>query len=397
MRVAIISHSYLAKENRKQLKVLSKRVQLEVISPSTMSGFTLPYNYNQSIHIGESSFVKFYRKLSFPFPSFLSSQYFLFSTDFNFRKFQPQIIHIEYDPWNLIFLQTFFLRNIFKKRVPMICTVKQNTYTKYSFFITKIKDLVGNYFIKKVDHFIAVSEKTASLYKERFNVNSEKFTCMTQLGVDTNLFKPVAQKQKIALRKNHKLPKDAFIIGYAGRFDEVKGIKTLLRAVKKARISKDINLHLALIGAGNLKGFLLRESEKDTWLHVLPKVPHAKVADFLKTLDIFVMPSQITKYHEEHDAHALLEAMSIGLPCIGTNSGAIPEILEDIGIVIKAEDKSELSSKILKLFYNKELRKRLGILGRKTITSRYSIESIALQRYQVYKQVCQKTYKKLVK
>ncbi len=394
MRVAIISHSYLAEENHKQLKALSKKAQLEIISPSTMSGSMFSYNCDQSISIGKSSFIRFYKRFN---PPFLSSQYFLFSADFNFRKFQPQIIHIEYDPWNFIFLQTFFLRNIFKKQVPIICTIKQNTYTEYNFFITKIKDLIGNYFVKKVDHFIAVSKKTVSLYKERFNVDLEKFTCMTQLGVDTDLFKPVTKEQKIAFRKNHKLPKDAFIVGYVGRFNKVKGIEILLKAIKKARKLSGLDLHLALIGKGDLKNLLFSESEKNTWLHILPKVPHAKVADFLKTLDIFVMPSQITKYHEEHDAHALLEAMSTGLPCIGTNSGAIPEILENAGVIVKAGDKNKLSSKIIKLFYDKKLRKKLGTLGRETITGKYSIESIALQRYQVYKQIYQRAYKKIVK
>ena len=395
MKISIISHNYLNEENCKKLNELSKKIQLEVISPGIMSGGMFFYRSNKSIRIRESSFVKFYRKLNFPFLSFLSSQYFLFSLNFNFRKFKPHIIHIEYNPWNFIFWQTYLYKCILRKQTPIVCTIKQNTYTEYSFFITKIKDLVGNYFIKKVDHFIATSRKTASLYKKRFNVSPEKFTYSALFGVDTDLFKPVSnKKQKIAFRKKYKLPEKNFIIGYVGRFDEEKGIKTLLRAVKKARISKDINLHLALIGAGNLKDFLLQESEKNNWLHILPKAPRNKVAEFLKTLDLFVMPSHITKYHEEHDAIALLEAMSTGLPCIGTNSGIIPEILKNEGIIVKAGDENELSFKMLKLFYNEKLREKLGVLGRETIANKYSVEKVASQHYQVYEQIYKQVYKR---
>ena len=278
-------------------------------------------------------------------------------------------------------------RDIFSRDTPIICTVKQNTYTKYNPLFTKIKDLAANHFIKKVSHFISVSEKTISLYKERFNVNLEKFTCITQLGVDTDLFKPVNQEQKIVFRKIHKLTEDSFIVGYVGRFNRIKGIENLLKAMKLARKSSDLNLNLVLLGSGDLEDFLFEESQKYSWLHILHRVSHSKVSSLLKALDIFILPTQISECYEEHDGHALLEAMATGLPCIGTNSGVIPEILEGIGIVVKAGNDNLLCSKILELSQNVKLRRKLGTFGRERILSKYSIESVGFQRCQVYRKV----------
>ncbi len=376
MKISIISHNYSNKENYKKISILSKSTQLEVISPNA------PLGKPNKDTISDLPFIKSYKKIQFPF-----SQYFLFSRDFNFRKFKPDVIHVEYDPWNLIFIQALFLGNIFRKKTPIICTVKQNTYTEYS-FLTKIKDAMAKYFVKKVDHLITISQKTADLYKEKFGINPSKITRIGALfGIDTNLFNPATKDQRTNYRKKFNLPKNAFVIGYVGKFSKVKGVETLLESINKARKESRIDLHLALIGDGILKEELLKKVKENYWLHILPKASRAEVASFLKTLDLFVMPSHITKYHEEHDAIALLEAMSVGLLCIGTNSGIIPEILEDWGIMVKAGNGQELSDAILRLYHNKELRDKLGNLARKKIEDEYSLGYIVSKHYQVYKKI----------
>jgi L-malate glycosyltransferase len=376
LKISVISHNYLNEENYKKIDTLSKNIQLEIISPSTS------LEKNDKNTVNDSLSIKSYKKIQFP-----SSQYLLLSKDFNFKKFKPDVVHIEYDPWNLIFIQTLIFRNIFRRKTPIICTAKQNTYTEYG-FLTKIKDAIAKYFVKKVDHVITISQKTASLYKERFNLNSDKITHIGALfGIDTNLFSPATENQKEDYKKKFNLSKNTFVIGYVGKFNKVKGVETLLEAVKKTRKDSGLDLHLALIGNGNLKELLLEESNKNPWLHILPKASRSEVAEFLKTLDLFIMPSHITKYHEEHDAIALLEAMSSALPCIGTNSGIIPEILGDWGIIVNAGDGKELSDTILRLYHNKELRDKLGNLGRERIKNEYSLECIASKHYQVYKKI----------
>jgi glycosyltransferase involved in cell wall biosynthesis len=126
------------------------------------------------------------------------------------------------------------------------------------------------------------------------------------------------------------------------------------------------------------------------WLSVSGPVAPDDVADFLRTLDIYVLPARNLSDHEEHDAHALLQAMSVGLPCIGTTSGIVPEILGSdgkIGILVGDSSVDDLSSEIRKLALDVEARRRLGIEARARTLERYSLEYVAFGRLQAYKRV----------
>jgi glycosyltransferase involved in cell wall biosynthesis len=56
-------------------------------------------------------------------------------------------------------------------------------------------------------------------------------------------------------------------------------------------------------------------------------IPHERVFDYLDSIDIYVQPSKT-----EGLPRALIEAMSRGCPCIGSNAGGIPELLDNYHI-----------------------------------------------------------------
>ena len=72
--------------------------------------------------------------------------------------------------------------------------------------------------------------------------------------------------------------------------------------------------------------------------------------EWLSKYDLYVQPS-----HTEGLPRALIEAMSVGLPCIGSRVGGIPELLSDIAL-FKAKNFCELSSKIQLFIDNSALR-----------------------------------------
>ena len=123
------------------------------------------------------------------------------------------------------------------------------------------------------------------------------------------------------------------------------------------------------------------------WLTVLDSVPHALVADFLKGIDMFAMPSRILRHHVEHDAHALLEAMATGIPCIGAASGAIVDVLPGAGLVVPPEESRELAGAVLKLLENEPLRLELGRAGRERVVNDYSLHAVADRYADVYRQI----------
>jgi glycosyltransferase involved in cell wall biosynthesis len=98
---------------------------------------------------------------------------------------------------------------------------------------------------------------------------------------------------------------------------------------------------------------------------------------FLAAADIFVLPSRW-----EGLPIALLEAMSMGLPVIATNVQGVDEVImkQEYGLLVPVEDADRLAAAILQLLRNPQLRKEMGIAGRKRLVDVYSIDRMA-ERY----------------
>ena len=172
-------------------------------------------------------------------------------------------------------------------------------------------------------------------------------------SVDTKLFSPVNKKRKNVQR-----------IMFVGRLEKQKNLFSLAAAVS----ALEYKLKLIFIGDGNQKSKLLKfASRKKVDLEIIKPVPHDKLPSFLNSADIFVLPSFI-----EGHPKVLLEAMSIGLPCIGSNVEGIREIISHNknGIITQTDSKS-IRNGLLKLLGNKSLQKRLGQNARKFVVNNF--------------------------
>ena len=101
-RVMIVGHSYLAKENQKQLEDLSSYVEIEVVSPNSFKGMIFSYDVAGRSYESKSWSIKFYRKIVPPF--FPEAAYLFRSIGLGMRRFKPDIIHIEGDPFTPFFI-----------------------------------------------------------------------------------------------------------------------------------------------------------------------------------------------------------------------------------------------------------------------------------------------------
>ena len=392
LKVVIIGHSYLAEENRKSLNALSIKVNLEVISPNTSDGMIFSYDVKQKTILGNNWVIRLYDK--WVPPKFPSAVYFLKSWHLGLKQFKPDIVHIEADPFTPLFVQVYILSRLLVPQTKIVCTVKQNTYTKRNRIVDFIKDTLARFFASKVGHFITVNSGVAEIYKERFQVDPRRMTYCTQLGVDTELFSPVNGGQKDTLRKTLGLIPGNALVGYVGRLVDYKGVPDLIEAIEQVRLQTGLDVKLALLGTGPMHDYLQAKKEEYPWLQLVGVLPHAQVSEFLKSLDLFVMPSRVLPDHEEHDAHALMEAMVVGLPCVATTSGANKDVLEGAGILVKAGDKTELAKAVIELISNNALRKTYAQLGRKLVVKKYSLKAVSEKYLSIYNNTLSSTYKR---
>jgi glycosyltransferase involved in cell wall biosynthesis len=130
---------------------------------------------------------------------------------------------------------------------------------------------------------------------------------------------------RIAARKPG--PAEPFRLGFVGSLAQrYKGADILLQAVARLR-AEGFNVEADFAGDGALRPALeamARELGIANHARFLGYLPYGRgVYDFLDTLDLFVMPSRT-----EGLPRAILEAMARGCPCIGSDVGGIPELLE---------------------------------------------------------------------
>lgn len=151
---------------------------------------------------------------------------------------------------------------------------------------------------------------------------------------------------------------------------EKKGHLFLLKAFKQAAARTDKNLHLDIVGDGELResimGFIREENIKNVKLHGLLDYSSERHHALLREADIFVHPSITTaKGEKEGIPGALIEARSAGLPVIATRHAGIPYIVEHgkTGLLAGENKVEELAAHILRLTEDADLRQQLGEKG----------------------------------
>jgi len=206
---------------------------------------------------------------------------------------------------------------------------------------------------EKVDRssFFATISEFNKKHLAEIGVNTQKLEII-RCGVDPSQFSP---KEVVASNQVIK-------IGVIGRLVEKKGIDILIEAVTVLKAQgKRIELHIA--GSGplekSLKSLVSRNNLDKKEVVFLGAIPHADVAAFIKSLDMFVLPC---RQGENGDIDGipvvLMEAMLSGVPVITSNLSGIPELVIDqiTGLLLEENDIEALVVAIKKMIVNDELR-----------------------------------------
>ena len=112
----------------------------------------------------------------------------------------------------------------------------------------------------------------------------------------------------------------------------------------------------------------------------------ADLLDYYQRASVFVMPSLT-----EALGVTFLEAMSAGVPVIGTNVGGVPEIITDDvnGMLVPVGSPSSIAKAINDLLSDTELRERLTSNAR-NLLNKYDIASMMACTYQLYREISTK-------
>ncbi|MCF7885426.1 MAG: glycosyltransferase family 4 protein [Candidatus Marinimicrobia bacterium] len=165
--------------------------------------------------------------------------------------------------------------------------------------------------------------------------------------------------------------KDTIWIGYVGRFNKVKQLEYIIKVAKRLKpIIK--NVKFVLVGDGkerqNIEKIIKNNSlDAEFIITGFCKVPYY----YYKTFDVFVLPSKIEGF-----SISLLEAGASGVPTVCFDVGGNKEIVQSqrTGFLIPPFNIDEMTSKILQLCSNKDLRLEYSKNAKEYITNNFSVE-----------------------
>src|SRR5258708_2367135 len=112
------------------------------------------------------------------------------------------------------------------------------------------------------------------------------------------------------------------------------------------------------------------------------RVSEAELKDAYASSDVLVLPSILdTRGDTEGLGVVLLEAMSYGVPVIGSNVGGITDIVRDgeTGLLVPPGDAVQLVAALERLATDRDLAKRLGEAGRKHVATAFGWPAIMAQ------------------
>jgi glycosyltransferase involved in cell wall biosynthesis len=301
---------------------------------------------------------------------------------FHMRQFRPDIIHAEEEPDSLSALQIAWAKRVWRPDARLLLHTWQNLDRPKS---RSVRWVISQ--TLRAAYLVFSANREAATLLRRYGFQGET-PVIPAIGVDTETFRPCPPDQANGHTNASATP---FTIGYIGRLVAEKGIDVLLRAVAVVHTAHaDLPMRLQLIGEGPQRQELQELASTlgiADQLDFLGAQPPARVAALLCNFNVVVLPSRTTPVWKEQLGRALLEAMACGIPVIGSDSGAIPEVIGDAGLVVPEGDVTALAEAIARLSVLPELRNDLGKRGRARVEAHYSQRHLAEQTLAVYRQV----------
>jgi glycosyltransferase involved in cell wall biosynthesis len=282
------------------------------------------------------------------------------------RDVRPDIVHIDEEPYNLATWHALWLARRAGARTLFFSW--QNIRRDYPLPFS----IGERWALNAVDYAIVGTDSAAEVWRAKGYRGP--LAVIPQFGVDPTMFQP-AQKRAAGR---------GFVIGYAGRLVPEKGVDLLIRALAQLPGM----WRLEVIGQGPEREPLERLARSlNLWERVsfTDQVPSTRMAAFYRELDVLVVPSRTKPNWKEQFGRVIVEAMACGVPVVGSNSGAIPGVIGDGGLIFPEDDAAALLDCLRTLMQDETLRCRLAEKGRARVLENYTHAQIAARTVAVYR------------
>jgi N-acetyl-alpha-D-glucosaminyl L-malate synthase BshA len=257
------------------------------------------------------------------------------------------------------------------RRLPFVTTLHGTDITLVGidpsyFAITKFS-------IEQSDGVTSISEDLRRQTVEVFGVANEVRVIYNFVNCST--YAPDPERKGI----EEFAPNDEKLLIHLSNFRPVKRVNDCIRIL--AEVRKHTDARLLMVGDGPDRGpaqHLAAQLGVQKHVSFLGKQNH--VERLIRLAHILLMPSEMESF-----GLAALEAMSCGVPPIGTSVGGVPELITDgeDGFLGKVGDVQGQAGRALQLLTDEPLHARMAAAARQTALTRFCTNRI-IPQYEAY-------------
>jgi glycosyltransferase involved in cell wall biosynthesis len=219
-------------------------------------------------------------------------------------------------------------------------------------------------------------------------LSPQKVIVIPGSGVSTQMFAQgqVSGAKRAELRKELQIQPDTIVVTMVSRIIKSKGVFEFMSAAQEV-ITHYPNARFLLVGPEDNESLDRLNAGELEKLRQVVMWPGSRrdIRAILAISDIFVLPSA----YREGIPRVLLEAASMGLPIVTTDSPGCNEVVEDEinGFLIPVRDSAALSQAVLCLIEQPELRRSFGQISRQRAVERFDLLVITAQIRTLYQQL----------
>ena len=200
-------------------------------------------------------------------------------------------------------------------------------------------------------------------------------------GVNLERYRPDVDRKR--LRRELEIPEDAPVAGIVARLRKDRGIDWLFASLPHV-LSSVPKCRIVIVGQGELQGKIRNIMSEPPFqgyvvmagyrTHDLPLAYGA--------MDV----SLFLGLGSEGSCRAVMEAMACGIPVIGVDKGAVPEIISEgvTGFVVPEGDERLLTERLCELLSNRKFASDMGQAARQRADNLFRLYDKALQMCDVY-------------
>jgi glycosyltransferase involved in cell wall biosynthesis len=361
VKVLLISKAMTVPITHSKAQRLGQHCDLALVLPSAWPGYLA-----ESVQQGQN-----YRTIVLPV-ALSGRNHFHFYPGLGglLRAEQPDLVHIDEEPYSLVTFQATWLAKQVKAK--SLAFTWQNIRKQYPPPFSWMERFV--YHTSR--HIIAGNSEALEVLRNKGYKGPSRV--IPQFGVEPDIF-----NAKLADMARFGVSSDSLSVAYVGRLVPEKGIDLAIRALTQTE-----GVVLYVVGSGPEKENLatlasgLGLSERVRFVGALAS---KEIPGFMASVDVLVLPSRSKPNWKEQFGRVLVEAMASGTVVLGSDSGEIPQVIAGAGLVFPEENWQQLGACLNRL-KDPELRQALSQAGQERVNL-FSQENIVRQTIEVYHEV----------